>query len=231
MAENIFWQKMVDKDMRVSVEVFALEKVKKFKLVKPDHWNGDAKQQQHLFEHIVSRYLWKHVYEGLPTTHTGVTDARALKLWEDNFVNDIAMGWGSMIKTFLKCVGAFGVLKPDEIFTQKTIPELLKMKYYLFEMNAGSKMKIVDKRYRQVCECVERKEKLKELFEGDACCLAYNDECEWFEDEDEEFTFDENNNNEWFEKAWVEGLKELDEMQNGYQRMRKDEEKQTKHKK
>ncbi|CAB3980433.1 Hypothetical predicted protein [Paramuricea clavata] len=53
---------------------------------------------------------------------------------------------------------------------------------------------------------------IKQLFEGDACCLAYNDDCEWFDDEDFTFT----GNNEWFEKAWIDGLAELDEMQNGY---------------
>lgn len=154
-AESNFWSRMDAKIMCVSVEVFALDRVKNFKLIKPEHWIGDAEQQQHLFEHIVARYLWKHTYEVLPTSHTGAPRGDVLRLFCDNFANDIATGWPSMIKTFLKCISVFGVLEPSEIFDQKTIPELLKMKYHFFGMNAGSRKKIMDERYRQVYELVD----------------------------------------------------------------------------
>jgi hypothetical protein len=66
-----------------------------------------------------------------------------------------------------------------------------------------------------VCnKCKEKKEEIKELFEGKACGLAYNDDDDWFNDEDEEFEFTDSN--KWFEKAWVDGVKERDEMLNGY---------------
>ena len=54
------------------------------------------------------------------------------------------------MKTFLKCVSAFGVLEPAEIFEQKTIPELLKMLYYFFDMQWKK-----DERYGQVYELVD----------------------------------------------------------------------------
>ncbi|CAB3981390.1 Hypothetical predicted protein [Paramuricea clavata] len=155
VSEKKFWVEMDDKLMRTSIEVFALEEVKNFKLEKPEHWKGTAEQQQHLFEHIVARYLWKHVYEGLPTDHSGAPSGEVLKLWCDNFTNDIATGWGSMVKTFLKCISVFGVIQPEGIFCQKTIPELLKMKYYFHNMSAGSKRRIMDRRYKQVYELVD----------------------------------------------------------------------------
>jgi hypothetical protein len=142
-----FWFRMDAKIMSVSVEVFCLEEVKDFKLVKPMDWQGKAEEQQRLFEHIVARYLWKHIYECLPETATLV---QKLTLFRDNFATDIAAGWPSMMKTFLKCVSAFGVLEPAKIFEQKTIPELLKMQYYFFDMQRKK-----DVRYGQVYELVD----------------------------------------------------------------------------
>ncbi|CAB4004479.1 Hypothetical predicted protein [Paramuricea clavata] len=54
----------------------------------------------------------------------------------------------------------------------------------------------------------------KRIFEGESCPLSYNEDDDWFNDEDEEFSFDESN--EWFEKAFVAGMKEREEMQTGY---------------
>ena len=144
-----FWFRMDAKVMSVSVEVFCLEEVKNFMLVKPMDWQGKVEEQQHLFEHIVARYLWKHVYECLPDATTA-SAVEKLTLFRDNFATDIATGWPLMIKTFLKCVSAFGVLEPAEIFEQKTIPELLKMLYYFFDMQWKK-----DERYGQVYELVD----------------------------------------------------------------------------
>ena len=148
-AEESFCKRMDAKYMSVSVEVFSLESVKNIKLIKPKDWIGDAEQQQHLFEHIVARYLWKHVYELLPSCT--VPSAHALRVFCENFHMDIATGWPLMIKAFLKCIAEFGVLQPDEMFEQKTIPELLKMKYRLFDMNAA----MMDEQYRQVYDFVD----------------------------------------------------------------------------
>ncbi|CAB3978014.1 Hypothetical predicted protein [Paramuricea clavata] len=153
--ETKFWIEMSNKLMCVSTQVFALEEIKHFELIKPEHWIGTREQQQYLFEQIVARYLWKHVYECMPKEYTGCPSPRLLMVWENNFTNDIATGWGSMVKTFLKCISVFGVKHPEGIFCQKTIPELLKMKYHLHGINAGSKRKIVDERYRQVYELVD----------------------------------------------------------------------------
>jgi hypothetical protein len=43
--------------------------------------------------------------------------------------------------------------------------------------------------------------------------LAYNDDTDWFDDEDEEFYFGDSS---WFQDAFVAGMKERDEMLNGY---------------
>ena len=133
------------KVMSVSVEVFCLEEVKNFALVKPVDWQGKVEEQQHLFEHIVAQYLWKHVHNLMRTNATLV---EKLTLFRDNFALDIATGWPIMMKTFLKCVSAFGVLEPAEIF--ETIPELLKMLYYFFDMQWKK-----DERYGQVYKLVD----------------------------------------------------------------------------
>jgi hypothetical protein len=135
------------KFMSVSVEVFCLEEVKNFALVKPMGWQGKVEEQQHLFEHIVAQYLWKHVRSLMSTNATLV---EKLTLFRDNFATEIATGWPIMMKTFLKCVSAFGVLEPAEIFEQKTISELLKMLYYFFDMQWKK-----DERYGQVYELVD----------------------------------------------------------------------------
>jgi hypothetical protein len=150
LAEESFCKRMDAKYMSVSVEVFSLESVKNIKLIKPKDWIGDVEQQQHLFEHIVARYLWKHVYELLPSCSTAPR-AQALRVFCENFHMDIATGWPLMIKAFLKCIAEFGVLQPDEMFAQKTIPELMRMKYRLFEMNAA----MMDEQYRQVYDFVD----------------------------------------------------------------------------
>jgi hypothetical protein len=142
-----FWVKMNAKVMRVSVEVFCLEEVKNFALVKPVAWQGEVEEQQHLFEHIVAQYLWKHVHECLPANAALV---EKLALFRENFAVDISSGWPLMMKTFLKCVSVFGVLEPAGIFEQKTIDELLKMMFHLFDMQWKR-----DERYAQVYELVD----------------------------------------------------------------------------
>ncbi|CAB4010864.1 Hypothetical predicted protein [Paramuricea clavata] len=62
---------------------------------------------------------------------------------------------------------------------------------------------------------------LKQIFEGENCALAYNEDDDWFGDEDEEFEFV--GNNDWFENAFVEGIQERDEMLYGYQQLNEDE--------
>jgi hypothetical protein len=52
----------------------------------------------------------------------------------------------------------------------------------------------------------------KRIVEGECCALAYNDDMDWFDDEDEEFYFGES----WFEEAFVDGMTERNEMLNGY---------------
>ncbi|CAB4030803.1 Hypothetical predicted protein [Paramuricea clavata] len=59
-------------------------------------------------------------------------------------------------------------------------------------------------------------EEIKKLFEGEACALGYNDDCEWFYDEDEEFAFDPNGSNKYFEDAYIAGKEEQHEMKWGY---------------
>jgi hypothetical protein len=137
---------MDTKYMGVSVEVFSLESVKNIKLIKPKDWIGDADNQQDLFEHIVARYLWKHVYELLPHCSTTLQTHR---VFCENFHMDIATGWPLMMKAFVKCLDEFGFL--TQMYTQKTIPELMRMKYRLFEMNA----EMMDEQYRQVYDFVD----------------------------------------------------------------------------
>jgi hypothetical protein len=52
----------------------------------------------------------------------------------------------------------FGVLEPAKVFEQKTIPELLKMQYYFFDMQWKR-----DERYAQVYELVDLVYKLADL--------------------------------------------------------------------
>lgn len=66
-----------------------------------------------------------------------------------------------------------------------------------------------------VVDC-KRCAKAKRIFEGECCALAYNEDGEWFDDEDEEFTFA--NSSGWFENAFVAGLKERDDMLYGFRR-------------
>ena len=71
-----------------------------------------------------------------------------------------------------------------------------------------------------------KNEELKRLFEGESCCLAYNSDDDWFDDEDEEFEFD--GSNRWFEEAWEEGLKEAEEMRRIPERKNDDDEEDEK---
>ena len=52
------------------------------------------------------------------------------------------------------------------------------------------------------------------IVEGECCALAYNEDGDWFDNEDEEFFFE--NSSGWFEDALVAGLKERDEMLHSY---------------
>ena len=54
----------------------------------------------------------------------------------------------------------------------------------------------------------------KKIFEGESCALSNNEDEDWFDDEDEEFVF--NDSNQWFEDAFVAGIKENEEMRRGY---------------
>jgi hypothetical protein len=56
--------------------------------------------------------------------------------------------------------------------------------------------------------------KAKRVAEGESCALGYNDDGDWFDDEDEEFSFE--HSERWFEKAFEDGMAERDEMLNGY---------------
>jgi hypothetical protein len=62
-------------------------------------------------------------------------------------------------------------------------------------------------------DCV-RCEEAKRVCEGESCALSYNDDCDWFDDEDEEFSFEHSEG--WFEKSFDDGMKERDEMLKGY---------------
>ena len=64
-------------------------------------------------------------------------------------------------------------------------------------------------------DCIKCAE-AKFVVEGGSCALAYNDDGDWFDDEDEEFSFSEHSEG-WFEKALEDGLAERDEMLYGYQ--------------
>ncbi|CAB3982328.1 Hypothetical predicted protein [Paramuricea clavata] len=67
----------------------------------------------------------------------------------------------------------------------------------------------------ECAECPKCKE-AKVLFEGESSTLAYNDDDDWFDDEDEDFQFSEDN--KWFEDAWEAGLREKEEMRSGWKR-------------
>jgi hypothetical protein len=128
--------------------VFSLESVKNIKLIKPKNWIGDADNQADLFEHIVARYLWTHVYQLLPSC-TAPSRAYALRVFCENFHMDLATGWPLMMKAFVKCLEEFGFL--TQMYTQKTIPELMRIKYRLFDMNT----EMMDEQYRQVYDFVD----------------------------------------------------------------------------
>ena len=148
LAEEMFLKSMDTKYMSVAVEVFSLESVKNIKLIKPKNWIGDAGNQADLFEHIVARYLWTHVYQLLPSC-TAPPRAYALRVFCENFHMDLATGWPLMMKAFVKCLEEFGFL--TQMYTQKTIPELMRIKYRLFDMNT----EMMDEQYRQVYDFVD----------------------------------------------------------------------------
>ena len=56
--------------------------------------------------------------------------------------------------------------------------------------------------------------KAKRIFEGESCALLYNETQDWFDDEDEQFVFTDSN--QWFQDAFIAGMKERDEMLHGY---------------
>jgi hypothetical protein len=147
LAEEMFLESMNTKYMCVAVEVFSSEDVKAIKLIKPCGWIGDDKDQADLFLHIVARYLWKHVFE-LIKLHRA-SRAQAYMKFCENFHMDLAVGWPMMMKAFVKCVDEFGFL--TEMYVQKTIPQLMRMKYELFDMNA----KMGCEQYRQVFDLVD----------------------------------------------------------------------------
>jgi hypothetical protein len=154
LAEEMFLKSMDTKYMGVAVEVFSLESVKNIKLIKPKNWIGDADNQADLFEHIVARYLWIHVYQLLPSCTAPASrvfcdTAPALRVFCENFHMDLAMGWPLMMKAFVKCLEEFGFL--TQMYTQKTIPELMRIKYRLFDMNT----EMMDEQYRQVYDFVD----------------------------------------------------------------------------
>jgi hypothetical protein len=62
---------------------------------------------------------------------------------------DLAVGWPMMMKAFVKCVNEFGVL--TEMYVQKTIPQLMRMRCQLFDMNA----QMGCDQYRQVYDLVD----------------------------------------------------------------------------
>jgi hypothetical protein len=147
LTEEMFLKSMNTKYMCVAVEVFSSTDVKNIKLIKPFGWIGNANDQADLFLHIVARYLWKHVYELLKLCTA--SRAHAYRLFCENFHMDLAMGWPLMMKAFVKCVDEFGF--STEMYTQKTIPELMRMKYHLFDMNA----EMIGEQYRQVYDLVD----------------------------------------------------------------------------
>ncbi|CAB3989902.1 Hypothetical predicted protein [Paramuricea clavata] len=65
--------------------------------------------------------------------------------------------------------------------------------------------------------CTKKWVDAKEIFEGKGTVLLCGDSDDWFDDEDEEFVF--TRNNEWFERAWSDGVKERDEMLHGYKQL------------
>jgi hypothetical protein len=147
VTEEMFLEGMNTKYMCVSVEVFSSEDVKAIELTKPLGWSGNDKDQADLFLHIVARYLWKHVYEVIKLCTA--SRAQAYRIFCENFHMDLAVGWPMMMKAFVKCVNEFGIL--TEMYVQKTIPQLMRMKYQLFDMNA----KMSGEQYRQVYDLVD----------------------------------------------------------------------------
>ena len=147
LTEEMFLKSMNTKYMCVAVEVFSSTAVKNIKLIKPFGWVGNANDQADLFLRIVARYLWKHVYE-LSKLCTASRE-HAYRLFCDNFHMDLATGWPLMMKAFVKCVDDFGF--STEMYTQKTIPELMRMKHHLFDMNA----EMISEQYRQVYDLVD----------------------------------------------------------------------------
>jgi hypothetical protein len=147
LTEEMFLKSMNTKYMCVAVEVFSSTDVKDIRLIKPFGWIGNANDQEDLFLHIVARFLWKHVYE---LSHLcSASRAQAYHLFCENFHMDLAIGWPLMMKAFVKCVDVFGF--SAEMYTQKTIPELMRMKYHLFEMNA----EMIGEQYRTVYDLVD----------------------------------------------------------------------------
>jgi hypothetical protein len=71
----------------------------------------------------------------------------------------------------------------------------------------------------------KRCKEAKRIVEGECCALAYDDDGDWFDDEDEEFCFGETG---WFEEAFVSGLSERYEMLNAYKTMERTPKKKKK---
>jgi hypothetical protein len=62
----------------------------------------------------------------------------------------------------------------------------------------------------------KRCKEAKRIVEGECCALSYDDDCNWFDDEDEEFCFGDTG---WFEEALESGLRDRWEMLNAYKKM------------
>lgn len=87
----------------------------------------------------------------------------------------------------------------------------------------GTKQDKIDKKQKKKeksndDEDAKRLVQAKSIFEGESCALSYNDDDEWFDDEDEDFTFTHANIC-WFQDAFTAGLKERHKMQHGDDKM------------
>ena len=72
-------------------------------LTVPDGWTGTVDDQNELFTHILTRYLWMHVSRTLPLC--GVT----LEKWRRYAPQYMRMYWGSMGRVYRECLDTFGV--------------------------------------------------------------------------------------------------------------------------
>ena len=147
LTEQTFLESMNTKYMCTAVEIFSLSEVKDMKLIKPHGWVGDDEDQTDLFLNIVARYLWRHVFE--VTEVATRSRAQVYLVFCENFHMDLAVGYPMMMKAFVKCVNDFGFC--TQMFVQKTIPQLMRMKCQLFDMNAN----MGNECYRQVFDFVD----------------------------------------------------------------------------